>query len=649
MPFKSALSGLQAASSDLRVIGNNVANASTTGYKQSRAQFADVYANSSGSANTNIGSGVILASVEQQFSQGQIEFTNNNLDMAVSGEGFFILSENGNISYTRSGAFGVDKNGNIVNNQNQRLRGFLADELGNITGAQGDMQISNANLSPNATSDVDVTVNLDATATPPASAFVSGFTPSTPPDPSTYNTSTSTTIFDSLGNSHILTSYFVKASQPNTWRVYTGIDGTDVTPTEATPPVGAPPAAYGTGEIAQPYTVVFEPTGGYVAHNPSAPPLYYGATPVNSTASGIATSGTLPVLGINELLMNGIPVDPPSVSADIFSTSDNTASAIALVSAINANTQSHGVTAAVNGNTYDLGIPTLGNIDAGDFSINGTSINGAVASDAALLTLINDETPNTGVVATQPGGAGTAMILTAADGRNIQLQTDGVQANGATFANFNLNGGALDQTQRGTFSLSTQNNQGINIGGTNPTQAGLSLGPVAGIIQTNSDLISITSWTPSGGAEGPQLVDIDFSASTQFGAPFSVQALSQDGYSTGRLSGVNVDVSGTIFARYSNGQSLALGQVALANFGNVQGLNPSGDTSWIETFDSGPALIGAPGTADLGTVQASALEDSNVQLTDQLVALIIAQRNFQANAQTIRTADAVTQTIINLR
>jgi flagellar hook protein FlgE len=649
MPFNTALSGLQAASSDLRVIANNVANTSTTGFKQSRAQFADVYANSSGAANSSIGSGVILSSVEQQFSQGQVEFTNNNLDMAVSGEGFFILSENGNISYSRAGAFGVDRDGFIVNNQGQTLRGFSADSLGNITGAQGDMQISNANLSPNATSDVDITVNLDATATPPSTAFVPGFTSAAPPNPSSYNTSTSTTVFDSLGNSHILTSYFIKAPQANTWRVYTGIDGTDVTPTAAPPPAGAPPVAYGAGQVAFPYTVVFEPTGGYVVNNPSAPPLYYGAGPINSTATGIVNSGTLPTLNLNDLLVNGVPIDPPSTSSDIFSTSDGTASAKAIVSSINSKTQLHGVTASVNANTFDLGIPAIGNIDPGDFSINGISINGAVANDAALLNLINLQTPNTGVTATQPGGAGTAITLTAADGRNIQLQTDGVQANGASFANFNLNGGVLNQVQRSTFSVSTNNNQGINIGGANPGNVGLSLGPLAGIIQTNSDLISISNWTPSGGAQGPQLVNIDFSSSTQFGAPFSVQALSQDGYSTGRLSGVNVDVSGTIFARYSNGQSLALGQVALANFGNTQGLSPVGDTGWVETFDSGPALIGAPGTADLGAVQSSALEDSNVQLTEQLVALIVAQRNFQANAQTIRTADAVTQTIINLR
>lgn len=647
MPFSSALSGLQAASSDLKVMGNNIANASTTGFKESRAEFADVYAASA--TGTGIGSGVILSAVTQQFSQGQIAFTNNNLDLAVNGEGFFVLSQNGSINYSRAGAFGVDKNGFITNALDQRLRGFLADNTGNITGAQGDLQISTSNLSPQATSTVDLSVNLDASANPPSKAFVRGFTPTTPPDPASYNTTTSTTIYDSLGNSHIMTTYFVKAPAENTWRIHVGVDGTDVTPTPTTPPGGAPPVSYNPTDLPFPFTMVFDNAGSYVVNNTAAPASFYGPGPVTSTPTALSTSGTLGTVDLNDLTINGVPVDTATLSADIFSTTDNRASAIATAFAINSGTQNHGVTATVNATTLDLGIPTLGNLDPGDFAINGVPITGAVPNDAALLGLINTQTPTTGVVATQPGGAGTAITLTAADGRNIQVATDGVQANGATFANFNLNGGTLDQVQRGTVSLTTTENQGITIGGNASLEVGLAPGPQSGIIQSNSDVISIPNWNPIGGAVSPQVFSLNFGNSTQFGSPFSVQGLSQDGYSTGRLSGVDVDSSGVIFARYSNGQSQALGQVALANFGNVQGLSPQGDTSWIETFASGPALIGAPGTADLGIIQSGALEDSNVQLTDELVSLIVAQRNFQANAQTIRTADAVTQTIINIR
>ena len=142
---------------------------------------------------------------------------------------------------------------------------------------------------------------------------------------------------------------------------------------------------------------------------------------------------------------------------------------------------------------------------------------------------------------------------------------------------------------------------------------------------------------------------VDYSPTTQFGSPFGVNSLTQDGYTTGRLSGVDISDTGIVYARYSNSQSRAQGQVVLTNFASTQGLRPLGDTTWTETSESGVALTGAPNTASLGVVQAGALEDSNVNLTEQLVAMITAQRNFQANAQVITTENAITQTIINLR
>src|SRR5690606_15224036 len=157
------------------------------------------------------------------------------------------------------------------------------------------------------------------------------------------------------------------------------------------------------------------------------------------------------------------------------------------------------------------------------------------------------------------------------------------------------------------------------------------------------------TWTISGGASATFDFDIDFQGSTQHGSEFSVNALSQDGYAPGRLAGVTIDDTGVIFARYTNGQALTLGQVALANFANPQGLRPVGNTNWAESFDSGQPVVGAPQSGSRGSIQAGALEDSNVDLSAQLVNLILAQRNYQANAKTIETNNATTQTIINLR
>ena len=166
--------------------------------------------------------------------------------------------------------------------------------------------------------------------------------------------------------------------------------------------------------------------------------------------------------------------------------------------------------------------------------------------------------------------------------------------------------------------------------------------------------IAITGWVPvdaSGVANGAATQDfnVDLVQTTQFGADFAVSSIIQDGYSAGQLRGLEIDETGVAFARYTNGESRALGQIALASFNNQNGLQPIGDTNWVETFSSGSPNVGEPGTSGLGAIQSAALEESNVEITQALVDLIIAQRNFQANAQVIQSNDAITQTVINLR
>ncbi len=160
--------------------------------------------------------------------------------------------------------------------------------------------------------------------------------------------------------------------------------------------------------------------------------------------------------------------------------------------------------------------------------------------------------------------------------------------------------------------------------------------------------IALPAYTPTTGA-APITLTTDLLNSTQYGSTFGVNQLNQDGFASGRLSNIDVDSTGVIFARFTNGRSNPLGQVALSNFANPQGLRQLGNTSWGETFTSGDAVRGSPGTGSLGLIQSGALESSNVDLTQQLVNMITAQRNFQANAQMISTADQVTQTIINIR
>jgi flagellar hook protein FlgE len=377
MPFAVALSGLNAASSDLSVTANNIANANTTGFKSSRAEFADVFAVGA----QEIGNGVSMSQVSQEFAQGGVNFTDRGLDLAISGKGFFTMSDNGVISYTRAGSFSADRNGYVVNAQNQRLQIFPVAGNGTFnTGTLSDLRMDTSDAPPQATA-----------------------------SSSSYNHSTAVTIYDSLGASHTETVYFVKTATANQWDAHFYVDGDPVG--------GANTLQYSN------LGVLTAPAGGSVTLPPYAPPN--GAAPLNLSA--------------------------------------------------------------------------------------------------------------------------------------------------------------------------------------------------------------------------------DFLNSTQFGSTFGVNVLSQDGFASGRLSSIDVDSSGVVFARYTNGRSAPLGQIALSNFANEQGLRQLGGTSWAETFGSGDAVRGSPGTGSFGQIQAGALESSNVDLTQQLVNMITAQRNFQANAQMISTADQVTQTIINIR
>jgi flagellar hook protein FlgE len=160
--------------------------------------------------------------------------------------------------------------------------------------------------------------------------------------------------------------------------------------------------------------------------------------------------------------------------------------------------------------------------------------------------------------------------------------------------------------------------------------------------------ITFPAYTPATGA-APLNLTFDVSATTQYGSTFGVNSVTQDGFTTGRLIGIDFDSSGVVQARFTNGRSVPLGQVAMANFSNPQGLQQLDNTNWAETFSSGQPLRGQAGSSGLGLIQSGALESSNVDLTAQLVNMITAQRNFQANAQVISTTDQITQTIINIR
>jgi len=245
MSFSTGLSGLRAAQNDLNVTGNNISNASTVGFKRSRAEFADVYAASiAGTGGNTVGSGVLLQAIAQQFTQGTISFTQRALDIAINGRGFFILNDGGERIYTRAGIFGVDRDGFVVSNTGSRLVGYAANSSGEIDlGNETDLRIQAFDLPPNQTTEVQLTFNLDATQEAPDAGLFQYFDPN---DQRTFNHASSLTLYDSEGIPHVATLYYRK-DQPdpaietgvnNDWYVWVEIDGTLVNnnPANATDP-----------------------------------------------------------------------------------------------------------------------------------------------------------------------------------------------------------------------------------------------------------------------------------------------------------------------------------------------------------------------------------------------------------------------------
>lgn len=449
MTFQQGLSGLNAASRSLDVIGNNIANSNTVGFKQAQAQFADVFANSlgGGGGTNSVGIGTRVSTVAQLFTQGNITATNNPLDTAINGQGFFRLSNNGAITYSRNGQFQLNRSGEIVNAQGNNVTGYLADANGVLsTGAAVPLQINTSDIAPKQTDIVNAILNLDSRALVPGTQLPVATPPVITPiafsltDPTSYNNSTSVTVFDSLGNSHILQTFYVR-----------------VDPASATRPA---------------------PTGA-------------------------------------------------NAQWDVFAT------------------------------------------------VDGVLINGTAAAPAP-----------------------TNAVGTLA---------------------FNNLGALVSATP--AFSA------------TNPRALGIAV-PVSPIAVT-----PISAPT----------VRFDFAGSSQYGSAFSVNTLNQDGFTSGKLARFSTGADGTIVGSYTNGRTSVLGQIALANFVNPNGLQSLGDNQWSETSESGSALVANPGSGSLGVLTSSAVEDSNTDLTAELVNLITAQRIYQANAETIQAQDQILQTLVNLR
>lgn len=217
----SAVSGLNTYGNAMSVIGNNIANVGTVGFKSSSASFADLVSASLGGGSTTgqVGLGVFLNDVQTSFTQGSLSNTGNTLDLAIDGNGFFQLTDNtGTVSYSRAGQFQVNSLGEIVDPSGRFLQGYQASPTGIVLGTVGNITLSTATVAPQATSTATVEANLNAAATVPAAAFNTT-------DPTTYNFSNGMSVYDSLGAQHQLRLYYVKSATANTWNLHSQIDG----------------------------------------------------------------------------------------------------------------------------------------------------------------------------------------------------------------------------------------------------------------------------------------------------------------------------------------------------------------------------------------------------------------------------------------
>jgi flagellar hook protein FlgE len=274
---------------------------------------------------------------------------------------------------------------------------------------------------------------------------------------------------------------------------------------------------------------------------------------------------------------------------------------------------------------------TASGVPAMDLEINGATVNLAGVTDAtSLLGAINGALP-AGVTAT------ISPALPAANARLVFSNSTGTPVS--------FGGADVDALLGASLATSGVPAQ-LPVGA--PAAQQLSFNNMGELIVPANGTIDYPVYTPATGAANMDLA-LDFSGATQYGSTFGVTAITQDGYTTGQLVGINIDSTGVVEARYTNGRSQTLGQVAMANFANPNGLQQLSDTNWAETFTSGDALVGQAGNTGFGLIQSGALEGANVDITEQLVNMITAQRNFQANAQMIQTSDQITQTIINIR
>ncbi|MDO8930979.1 MAG: flagellar hook-basal body complex protein, partial [Rhodocyclaceae bacterium] len=692
MGFQQGLSGLNLSSKALDAIGNNVANSNTVGFKSARANFADVYAASlAGGGASQVGIGGAVTNIAQQFTQGNVTSTSNTLDLAVNGQGMYRMSNSGNITYTRNGQFQLDKNGFIVNGAGLRLTGYAADATGAIVpGNFVDLQMSNTNIAPAATTSSQVQLNLDSRATAPTSMTHGTITGSAVPaslnitaannsfqiqvdgSPSagpvtidipiaTYSTaaalsqavqtaintnptiaaqntlvdvtlntggqlvitsrssgtlgsqglgsavslsavagdtgltnlmgatptavagtdsfsgtntlsytgSTAQTVYDSLGNGHNLTMYFAKTAQANTWQMYTSLDGT-FTGNNVTTPATAGTLA-GTSFTANANVN----SGGNMSFTVD------GVTQtVTIPANAGYTVGTL-ATALQTALNTAFPGPAPAPTASVSAASGHIVVTSGTGGGSSSVTVAAGaaVPALTAAGVFPGALPPAAGVFSANYSANSADLGGTMNIDGTQITIpAGVWTTASGYPSVDPNDIGAAF-QTAIDQAFGTGHYTVTQAAGLLTIDGNPGGHAAVVADGSPQTLALSSVFGTNVPtATAGSATSTSLVPTATVLAfTPAGALSTSmpldlTYTLTNGATSPLDFSLDLTGTSQYGLAFGVNQLLQDGYTSGRLSGISVSADGIIQGRYSNGKSRNMGQLVLANFNNANGL-----------------------------------------------------------------------------
>ncbi len=541
----TGVSGLNANMSELSVIGNNIANVNTVGFKSSSVSFEDILSQTV-TGNNQIGLGVQMSAITKSFTQGAFETTGNNLDLAISGNGFFIVedAELGMTYYTRDGQFSVDKDGYLVNADGLRLQGYMASSTGTLQNTIQDLVLSTDTIEPNPSTTATINANLDSNSAITGYVFATG--------------SNDTIDFSVDGGTTWITASLITDGGLADGSAYTGDEVSAAIKT----------AIESTNGNTDTYEVTYDDqTGFYTIENTGASSL-----DIDWTTSATSAGAVL-----------GFTIDS-SIAVAASASSD------------------------VAGGAFDLD-------NAGDTSNFSTPVTvyDSLGNDHVVTLYFRKDSKS----ATGNEWEWYAVV----DGTDTVTGSTEVQASGTVSF---TTGGALNLESAATY---------WNVSG---------------------------GFDFTGGSAEGQIIGFDFGESitqggtgtdgtTQYGTTSGVSLLTQDGYASGSLQSTSIDQDGIITGIFSNGRDLTLGQVLVADFANQTALSNAGSNLYVATFDSGQALIGSPGSSGRGLVQSSTVELSNVDIAQEFVNMITAQRGFQASSKIITTTDEILAELVNLK